>query len=132
MPGRTNLLAAFLLLVIGPPAASQTAAKVWENYDFVPGSKVLFFTDFSEDKVGNFARRLKYQGGPIEVVERDGVKVLRSIGPSQFLIPVGRKLPDRSTLEFDIIAQNPRAISRSLQFEGGGRWDGGAQSARVA
>ena len=25
-------------------------AKVWENYDFVPGSKVLFYTDFSEDK----------------------------------------------------------------------------------
>jgi len=41
-----------------PPASSAapapTSAKVWENY-FVPGGKILFFTDFSEDKVGNFA-----------------------------------------------------------------------------
>jgi len=132
MPGRTILLVPLLLLAIGSPAAGQPTAKVWENYDFVPGSKILFFTDFSEDKVGNFARRLKYQSGPVEVVERDGVKVLRSIGPSQFLIPIGRKLPDRFTLELDIIVPNPGSISRSLQFEGGGRWDGGAQSARVA
>src|SRR5690242_1184858 len=37
-------------------AAAKPNAKVWENYDFVPGNKVLFYTDFSEDKVGNFAR----------------------------------------------------------------------------
>jgi hypothetical protein len=29
--------------------------KVWENYDFIPGSKVIFYTDFNEDKVGDFA-----------------------------------------------------------------------------
>ena len=51
-------------------AASQGKAdpKVWENYDFVPGSKVVFYTDFSEDRLGNFARGLKYVGGPVEVV----------------------------------------------------------------
>ena len=26
---------------------AQGAAKVWENYDFVPGSKVIFYTDFT-------------------------------------------------------------------------------------
>ena len=30
-------------------AQSQSSAAIWENYDFVPGSKLLFFTDFSED-----------------------------------------------------------------------------------
>ena len=55
------------------PAAAQAPAdaKVWENYDFVPGNKVLFYTDFSEDRVGNFARGLKYLTGPMEIVERD-------------------------------------------------------------
>ena len=38
--------------------------KVWENYDFVPGNKVLFYTDFSEDRVGNFARGLQVPRGP--------------------------------------------------------------------
>lgn len=28
------------------PMRAQGQAKIWENYDFVPGSKVLFYTDF--------------------------------------------------------------------------------------
>ncbi|HEX6052322.1 MAG TPA: hypothetical protein VFZ21_23815, partial [Gemmatimonadaceae bacterium] len=74
----------------GAAPAGKADPKVWENYDFVPGNKILFFTDFSEDKVGNFARGLKYVTGPIEVVERDGEKMLRSTARSTILIPVGR------------------------------------------
>ena len=113
----------------GQPAPKQTP-KVWENYDFVPGSKVLFYTDFSEDKVGNFARGLKYKSGPLEVVERDGVKVLRSTGRSEFLIPVGRRLPERFTLEIDIIVQDP-LTSDPLSFEGGPTLDRGDKSAAI-
>ncbi|MGH7713806.1 MAG: OmpA family protein [Gemmatimonadaceae bacterium] len=118
-----------------PSAATKSDPKVWENYDFVPGSKVIFYTDFSEDKVGNFARRLKYKSGPVEVVERDGIKVLRSTGRSEFLIPVGRKLPERFTFEMDIIAPQPKDGEHDphgmLTFEGGPEEDQGAQSASV-
>ena len=100
----------------GTPAKAD--AKVWENYDFVPGSKILFFTDFSEDKVGNFARGLKYVTGPMEVIERDGIKVLRSTARSTMLIPVGRILPQRFTLEFDIVSMNP-GLNDQLVIEGG-------------
>ena len=106
----------------GAPAAKAPAgAKVWENYDFVPGSKVMFFTDFSEDKVGNFARRLKYVSGPVEIVERDGVKVLRATGRSEFRIPLGRKLPERFTLEIDAIAPPNGVMHQAVSFEGGPR-----------
>ena len=97
---------------------AKAEAKVWENYDFVPGSKILFFTDFSEDKVGNFARGLKYVSGPMEVVDRDGVKVLRSTARSTMLIPVGRVLPQRFTLELDILSMNPGLVDQ-LVIEGG-------------
>jgi outer membrane protein OmpA-like peptidoglycan-associated protein len=113
-----------------PGAAPKADAKVWENYDFVPGNTVLFFTDFSEDKVGNFARGLKYVSGPMEVVERDGVKVLRSIARSTLLIPVGRVLPQRFTLEFDILSMNT-GINDQLVFEGGKDRDRGTQSAEI-
>jgi OmpA-OmpF porin, OOP family len=110
-------------------------AKVWENYDFVPGNKILFYTDFSEDKVGNFARGLKYQSGPAEVVDRDGVKVLRVTGPAEFLIPMAKKLPQRFTLEIDILAPLPKDgehdVHQMLTFEGGAERDRGAQSASV-
>lgn len=119
-----------------PSAPASTAgqtgdAKVWENYDFVPGTKVIFYTDFSEDKVGNFARRLKYRSGPAEIVERDGQKVLRAIGPAEFLIPIGATLPDKFTLEIDLIAPPTAQLSRTLQFEGGFRSTVGPQSAKV-
>jgi hypothetical protein len=111
-------------------AAAKQDPKVWENYDFVPGSKVLFFTDFSEDRVGNFARRLKYQNGPVEVVERDGVRMLRATGRSQFLIPLGGKLPERFTLEIDVIAPNS-GRNEMVAFEGGPELDRGDRSAAV-
>jgi OOP family OmpA-OmpF porin len=118
----------------GSPATlsqgSAASAKVWENYDFVPGSKVLFFTDFSEDRVGNFARGLKYVGGPAEVIERDGVKMLRSTGRSTMLIPVGRPLPPRFTLEVDILSTSA-LVNLQLAFEGGPTLDRGDQSAEI-
>jgi hypothetical protein len=46
---------------------------------------------------------VKYVSGPVEVVERDGVKVLRATGNATFLVPVGKQLPQRFTLEIDAI-----------------------------
>ena len=82
---------------------AKASPKVWDNYDFVPGSKVILYSDFSDDKVGNFTRRLRYKSGQMDVVERDGVKMLRATSRSEFLIPVGGKLPERFTLEIDLI-----------------------------
>jgi len=113
-----------------PDTTRKQGPKVWENYDFVPGSKVLFYTDFTEDRVGNYARGLKYLGGPGEIVERDGVKVLRATGLTEFLIPVGKKLPDRFTLEIDAITSvvgNEPAVA----FKGGPEAPVNDQSANV-
>ncbi|MEZ4589288.1 MAG: OmpA family protein [Gemmatimonadales bacterium] len=116
----------------GAAATAPASATVWENYDFVPGNQVLFYTDFSEDRVGNFARGLKYKSGPIEVVERDGAKVLRSTGRAEFLIPVGRILPQRFTLEIDVIAPAGGAAGYDLvAIEGGRALDRSEQSAEV-
>lgn len=120
-----------LLVGRGATVHAQASAKVWENYDFVPGNKVIVFTDFSEDKVGNFASGLKYKSGPLEVVERDGVKVLRSLGRSEFLIRLGRRLPERFTLEIDIIAPVD-GKNEPLAFEGGPTLDRGDQSAAIS
>ena len=46
---------------VAPAATAKADPKVWENYDFVPGNKVLFYTDFSEDRVGNAAARAEVQ-----------------------------------------------------------------------
>lgn len=123
----------------GTPASSSPQAqgssaksnpKIWENYDFVPGSKVLLFTDFSEDRVGNFARGLRYSGGALEVVERDGIKMLRSTARSTMLVPVGRRLPERFTLEIDILPTGEHQGDQ-LVIEGGKVLTRGDRSAEV-
>jgi OmpA-OmpF porin, OOP family len=115
----------------GDAAAAKPNAKVWENYDFVPGNRVIFYTDFSEDKVGNFARGLKYRGGGAEIVERNDTKVLRATNTAEFLVPVGKRLPERFTLEVDVIAPLSGSMNRALSFEGGAEQAGDEKSAWV-
>lgn len=131
------VVALLVSMTIPPSVSSQSTetgkadAKVWENYDFVPGRKLIFYTDFSDDRVGNFARGLRYKTGPAEVVELDGVKMLRAPARSEFLIPVGKKLPERFTLEMDVIVPGVRA-NEAVSFEGGASMDRGDGSANIA
>src|SRR5262245_4082001 len=118
------------------PSSGQPAApanpKVWENYDFIPGSKVIFFTDFSEDKVGNFARGLKFKAGAMDVVERDGVRMLRSSSRGEFFLPVRKQLPERFTLEIDVVPPTGSIGGYDhLAFEGGSDWDRSEKSVEV-
>lgn len=114
----------------GGPAKSDP--KVWDNYDFVPGNKVIFYTDFSEDRVGNFARGLKFVAGQMDVVERDGIKVLRATDRSELRIPVGKQLPQRFTLEIDVIAPPvPCCGYEVFSVEGSVERDRGDESAEI-
>ena len=44
-----------------PGTAAPAERKAWANYDFVPGQRTIFYTDFTEDQVGNFPQRLEYR-----------------------------------------------------------------------
>ena len=131
----SRVLLAAIVAMLSPTlgfAQSTPDAKLWENYDFIPGSKVLFYTDFSEDIVGNFARGLKYISGPAEVVERDGVKMLRATGRAEFHIPVGRKLPSRFTVEIDVLTSSSPPVGYDIvAVEGGSEMDRGDGSAEI-
>jgi outer membrane protein OmpA-like peptidoglycan-associated protein len=75
----------------------------WANYDFVPGERILFYDDFSNDRVGDFPRRLTFVRGNWEVVEWQGRPLLRNTGPrhSAVVIPLPEKLPERFTIEIE-------------------------------
>jgi OOP family OmpA-OmpF porin len=86
-----------------PTAKDTTDPKVWVNYDFIPGSRVLFYTDFTEDAVGNFPKRLTFKLGNMEVAELDGQRYLRATAHSVFNVPLPEVLPPRFTIEIDVI-----------------------------
>jgi OmpA-OmpF porin, OOP family len=86
----------------GRAAALRPGEGVWANYDFVPGERVLFYEDYSADRVGNFPRRLTFGEGNMEVVEWQGGRYLRVTSMSAFQVPLPQTLPERFTVEFDL------------------------------
>jgi len=100
----------------GDPVTDPAAAKaqtggtesmkpgegVWANYDFVPGNQVLFYNDFTNDRVGDFPRDLEFVGGTIEIVESGGERALRATSEGAFDIRLPETLPQRFTVEFSM------------------------------
>jgi outer membrane protein OmpA-like peptidoglycan-associated protein len=76
---------------------------LWTNYDFVPGERGIYYADFTDDQVGNFPVRLQFVEGNMEVAELGGRRVMRSTSRSIFIIPLPEVLPQRFTIEIDVI-----------------------------
>jgi OmpA-OmpF porin, OOP family len=80
----------------------------WANYDFVPGERVLFYEDFTRDRVGNFPKRLELVNGNGEVVEwpaGSGERWLQfTAGDNNegFYVNLPEALPQRFTLEMEL------------------------------
>ncbi len=91
------------------PAVKETKDTVptlqtYSKYDFVPGEKVIFFDDFSQDNPGDFPA-LWNTNGSAEVVTSN-------LYPGRWMQYSGRnaiwtdsllKLPDNYTIEFDVV-----------------------------
>lgn len=87
----------------GGVAASAPTPALWVNYDFVPGERVIYYSDFTDDEVGNFPSRLTFVEGNMEVAELGGRRVLRATTQSKLTIPLPETLPQRFTIEIDVI-----------------------------
>ena len=92
----------------GAPAAA------WANYDFTPGTRPLYVDDFTADNVGDFPKRLTWKQGNAEVVEWQGGRWLRATSFGTFAIPLPEVLPERFTLEFEMVA--PSGWSQTVTF----------------
>jgi outer membrane protein OmpA-like peptidoglycan-associated protein len=73
------------------------------NFDFKPGERPLFVDDFTRDNVGDFPRRLEFKEGAWEVVDLEGRRMLRATAKSRLVIPLRETLPERFTVEIDLV-----------------------------
>lgn len=71
------------------------------NPDFAPGQRTLFYTDFSNDPIGNFPSDLEFVSGNWEIAEWQGRRLLRNTGPrgSAIRIVLPEALPENFTIE---------------------------------
>jgi OOP family OmpA-OmpF porin len=91
-------------------AAGTTAAPAeqlkpgegaWANYDFKPGDRILYASDFSGDEVGDFPRSMEFKSGALETVEWQDARWLRATQDSKFYLVLPETLPSQFTMEFD-------------------------------
>ncbi len=87
-----------------PAAQEKPSLEAYSKYDFIPGQKVIYFDDFSQDAIGDFPA-LYNTNGSAEVVNTNLFpgKWLRFVMDQCLWTDSLINLPDNYTIEFDII-----------------------------
>ena len=82
----------------------QTALESYSKYDFIPGEKIIFFDDFSQDAVGDFPA-LWNTNGSAEVVTTNFYpgNWMKFVMSECVWTDALLKLPENYTIEFDVI-----------------------------
>jgi len=79
--------------------------KLWSNYDFVAGEKVIFEDDLSTEESGEFPSRWDLLSGSAEVASLGGETVIHLTHNNSIIFPLMDKkdfLPEVFTIEFDV------------------------------
>jgi outer membrane protein OmpA-like peptidoglycan-associated protein len=84
-----------------PAEQLKPGEGAWANYDFKPGERILYASDFSGDEVGDFPKSMEFKSGALETVEWQGSRWLRATADSKFYLVLPENLPERFTMEFD-------------------------------
>ena len=84
-----------------PAEQLKPGEGAWANYDFKPGDRILYASDFSGDEVGDFPKSMEFKSGALETVEWQGSRWLRATADSKFYLMLPENLPERFTMEFD-------------------------------
>lgn len=92
--------------------------NVYSKFDFVPGEKVLFFDDFSNDFIGDFpAKWNSNSGGELVKINNEADKWLKILpGFTSQYIPDVTALPKEFTVEFDVMTTGLNKKTSSQSF----------------
>ena len=111
----------------------QASLQAYSKYDFVPGEKVIFYDDFSQDAVGDFPA-LWNTNGSAEVVTTNLFpgKWMKFIMDECVWTDELLKLPENYTIEYDVIPIGGLEGERMsgwhmklMQAKNAKAWDGG-------
>jgi outer membrane protein OmpA-like peptidoglycan-associated protein len=85
------------------PEAPKAVPTAGSNYDFEPGERVLFESDFSGENRGDFPRQLEFIQGNMQVVDWQGRALLQAdTKESRFAVQLPETMPDQFTIEFEM------------------------------
>jgi outer membrane protein OmpA-like peptidoglycan-associated protein len=102
---RTVLILTCVLTSFTGKVLGQASGTISGKFDFIPGEKVIFFDDFTNDPVGEFPAKWNSNvGGDIVTHEGSQGKWLRMKAQGGNYIPtLDMKFPENITVEFDVL-----------------------------
>lgn len=89
---------------------------VWSKYDFVPGDKVIFEDNLTNEENGEFPSRWDLMRGNVEIAEFGGENVIMFRDGAPTIMPYFKDasrdyMPDVFTIEFDLYCGNDNFIT---------------------
>ena len=93
-----------------PPGVAYAAG-------FVPGSRTIFDLNLAAELIGEFPKSVKLLKGNLELVLKDGSKMLKAVSASEFLVNLPEFLPQDFTVEFSLVPKLC-CFAPDLSFEG--------------
>jgi OmpA-OmpF porin, OOP family len=92
--------------------------KSYSKYDFIPGDKVIFYEDFSQDAVGEFpALWNTNKSGEVMTTNKYPGKWFKLKEEGLFWLEKGVSLPSNCTVEFDVIPDDNGEEQQALGFD---------------
>lgn len=80
--------------------------EIYSKFDYVPGDKLLFFDNFSQDFVGDFPSKWNTNAsGEVVKIGNKGNWFELKTGYGVFYIPDVKDLPEDFTIEFDLLTK---------------------------
>ncbi|MFD1160782.1 OmpA family protein [Hwangdonia seohaensis] len=92
--------------------------EIYSKFDYVPGDKLLFFDDFSQDYVGDFPSKwnTNASGEVVKIGDKGNWFELKT-GYGVYYIPDVKDLPEDYTIEFDLLTKGlGRQTSSTARF----------------
>lgn len=103
----------------------EPGIKAYSKFDFVPGAKIVFAEDFSQDVIGEFPVKWNTNGsGEVVTLDKVSGKWLHMTEGTKYQTPYSQKLPDNFTVEFDLLvqtAENMAVPEITFQLDQSGR-----------
>ena len=102
---------------VKPAAETKPSMSVYSKFDFVPGEKIIFYDDFSQDNVGDFPA-LWFSNGSGEVVSLNNYpgKWLNITAPGCYYPERDLLTSENFTIEFDMILNVQEGESFDVGF----------------
>ncbi|MGE5353054.1 MAG: OmpA family protein [Acidobacteriota bacterium] len=90
---------------------TEVSLKSYSKFDFVPGEKVLFFEDFSQDNIGDFPAKWATNGtGEVVTTNKYPGKWLKAKNGSLYVPDFPKPFPENYTIELDMVYYTPEDV----------------------